>query len=129
MAAPGSPIAPGLRAIAPIALLAFAAVILFRYPPQRFGFYPPCPVYVFFHLQCPGCGATRALAALLHGHLREALRFNALFVLALPFAVFWSTRNYLRFPAEGRFRWPGLSQPAICTALLLTAFFTIARNL
>lgn len=123
------PIAASLRASAPVVILAVAAVILFRYPPQQFGFYPPCPVYPLFHLQCPGCGATRALAALLHGNLREALRLNALFVLALPFAVFWSIRSYLRFLQHGRFHWPRLPQPAIYTALLLTVFFAIARNL
>ncbi len=123
------PIAASPRAIAPVAVLAAAAVVLFRYPPQQFGFYPTCPVYTLLHLQCPGCGATRALAALLHGQLREALHDNPLFVFALPFAAHWSIRSYLRFLQHNRFRWPRLPQPAIYAALVLTAFFTIVRNL
>jgi hypothetical protein len=129
MAALKTSVATTLRATALLPLLTAGIAILFRYPPEQFTFYPPCPVYTLFHIQCPGCGATRALAALLHGHLSEAMHDNALFTLAFPFAIFWSIRSYQRFLEHTPFRWPRLPQPVIYTALLLAAFFTIARNL
>lgn len=45
---------------------------------------PSCAFHEMTGLYCPGCGSTRALHYLLHGELREALRYNALFVLVLP---------------------------------------------
>jgi hypothetical protein len=72
------------------ALLAGAALgcaALVRWPPGLGGLYPACPIHLWFGVECPGCGATRALAALLHGRLTEAMHLNALFVLLLPCAV------------------------------------------
>jgi hypothetical protein len=39
-------------------------------------------------LYCAGCGATRAVYALLHGRLLDALHDNALFVAALPVLLY-----------------------------------------
>ena len=44
-------------------------------------FYPRCPIFFWLHLSCPGCGGTRALAALLHGRLKEAMHWNAMMVV------------------------------------------------
>jgi hypothetical protein len=85
-------IARALRAAAPPVVAALGAGVLLRFPPALSRFYPRCPVYEIFHLQCPGCGATRALAALLHGRFAEALHLNALFTLLLPFAVAYCAR-------------------------------------
>ena len=46
-----------------------------------------CPVKKFTGLPCPGCGGTRALVTLLHGHLLDALYINPLSVLLIVFAV------------------------------------------
>lgn len=106
--------------------------VLFVYPPGDSSLYPQCPVHRYLHLLCPGCGATRALAALLHGHLREALRFNALFVLLLPFALAFAVECYrraLRTPATQPFDWPQLPSSALYTTLAVAATFTMMRNL
>jgi hypothetical protein len=111
-----------LRAAAVPMLLAAAAMLL-RFPPEQYSFYPRCPIYTLFHIQCPGCGATRALAAILRGDLNEALRLNALFTFALPILV-W-TALYRRKPHD----WPQLPRQAIYAVLAITVVFTIARNL
>ena len=91
------------------------------FPPERFSFYPRCPIHDFTGLLCPGCGATRAVAALLHGHLLQALDLNALVVVLLPATVLWALS-----PA-GRRR--SLPVPAIAVLLALCAAFTVVRNL
>jgi hypothetical protein len=54
-------------------LVAFAVAaggcVVLRFPPDSSGFYPRCPIFFWLHLDCPGCGGTRALAALLRGRL------------------------------------------------------------
>jgi hypothetical protein len=72
---------------AALVLFALVCAALLAFPPETAGFYPVCPVYRYLHVLCPGCGATRALAALLHGRVADALRLNALFVAILPFAA------------------------------------------
>lgn len=124
-----SRIANKLRAAAPPALVALAAIILLCFPPAQNTFYPQCPIYEIFHLQCPGCGATRALAAVLRGDFAEALHFNALITLLLPFAAVYGIICYRRFLRRKLLRLLQPSPAAIFSALAITAIFTILRNL
>ncbi len=118
-----------LRAAAPPAVIALAAAILMRFPPAQNSFYPRCPIFEYLHLQCPGCGITRALAALLHGHLAEAVHFNALITVLLPFAVAYGVLCYRRFLQHKALRWPQPPPAVIYAALALTGVFTVLRNL
>ncbi|HPR40823.1 MAG TPA: DUF2752 domain-containing protein [Oscillospiraceae bacterium] len=45
----------------------------------------PCLVHELTGLYCSGCGASRALRALLHFQFYKALRYNAAFTLLFPF--------------------------------------------
>ena len=120
------------RAAAPLALVGPAIALLRTFPPDQYHFYPRCPVFTYLHLQCPGCGTTRALAALLQGHLHQALQQNALTTLLLPFALFYAALVYyrsLRTSAGHRMIWPQLPTPALYALLAITAVFTVARNL
>ena len=38
----------------------------------------PCVLYAYFKLYCPGCGGTRAVMNLMHGHLLESLWYHPL---------------------------------------------------
>jgi hypothetical protein len=49
---------------------------------------PLCSFYASTGLYCPGCGGTRATHELLHGHLRQAMRYNGLWVVLLPVLVY-----------------------------------------
>ena len=114
------------------ALLAVAVLLcamLLAYPPSRISLYPSCPIHAIFGIECPGCGATRALAALLRGHLTKALRLNALFVLLLPIALAGGIQAYRRAIRPGTFRWPNPPAAAIYATLATTAIFTVARNI
>ncbi|HEV2619118.1 MAG TPA: DUF2752 domain-containing protein [Acidobacteriaceae bacterium] len=115
------------HASATAAVLGCAALLIF--PPAITNFYPACPIHQLFGIECPGCGATRALAALLRGHLREALGFNGLVVLLLPAALGFAIHVYRRALQPGNFHWPHLPARAIYTTLAAAAAFTAARNL
>ena len=117
------------RAAAPLILIATAAILLLFFPPTRYTFYPQCPIYSSFHLLCPGCGTTRALAELLHGHLSEALHLNALTITMLPIAIAYAIQIYRNYLSGKPMHWPQPSRITIYTILCITLIFTITRNL
>lgn len=117
------------RVVAPPTIVAFAFLFLFRFSPAQYSFYPQCPVFEYLHLECPGCGATRALAALLHGRLTEAFHFNALVILWLPVAVAYAILCYYRLLQRRPLRLPQIRPIAIYFACIMAVLFSIVRNL
>lgn len=69
-------------------ILAFAVVYLLIFEPGKTGFFPICPFRALTGLTCPGCGSTRALHQLLHGHFLEAFMLNPLLLIGIPFLLF-----------------------------------------
>lgn len=65
-------------------------------PNQSSSWYPQCPFKALTGLDCPGCGVTRALRALVTGHPGRALDHNALFVVVAVVAVVWLAANAVR---------------------------------
>lgn len=87
----------------------------------------PCLFNLFTGLYCPGCGATRALHALVHFDLPGALSMNPLVVLLLPVVpalVAWSRGWRPRVMAP---LMRVIERPALW--LVLIPAFGIARNL
>lgn len=108
---------------------ALGAVALRIFPPETTPWYPECPVWHYFHVLCPGCGATRALAALTHGRFAEAFQYNALVVALCPLLLAYFAAAYYRAMKIGRFAWPKVPGPvlaSLCTAALV---FGVVRNL
>lgn len=126
---PPSRLAGTLRTVAPPVMLALAAAILVRFPPTHYSFYPQCPIHALLGVQCPGCGATRALAALLRGHLAEAIHLNALVTLLVPFAAAYGIVSYKRMLQRKTVRWPQPSPGVLYAALVVITVFTVIRNL
>jgi Protein of unknown function (DUF2752) len=63
-------------------LVVIGGWVLYTFPPVMTAFYPQCVFKQVTGLDCPGCGTTRALHALLHGSVVEAFHFNPmLFVM------------------------------------------------
>lgn len=110
-----------------ITTLGIASVVYF-FNPETAKFYPVCQFHHLTGLNCPGCGMTRAIYALMHGNFPDALQDNALLVLvlvALAIRGAWFWRNKLRCQPNGEFfpvvfLWP---------LLILAIIFTILRNL
>src|SRR5665213_3710677 len=121
-------IAAVVRAAAPLVVVALAAAVLLCFPPDRYSFYPQCPIYRYLHLQCPGCGSTRAVAALLRGHIAEAMRLNALTTLLTPFAVIYAAACYRRFLRREPIQLPRLPSSAVYAGLAAAVLFAVVRN-
>lgn len=81
-----STIAPRLLAVAALSAIAVAGgVVLWQFDPSAPGsFFPPCLFHELTGLQCPGCGLTRMLHALVHGDIRRAASMNLMVLASLP---------------------------------------------
>ena len=87
----------------------------------------PCLFRAITGYSCPGCGAQRALHALMHGHFLEAIRYNYFLPWAVVFLLIF---HCLRYSEKGRFIRARLSSaPAILVYVLITLFWGIIRNL
>jgi len=104
------------------------AAVLYRFPPERYDFYPQCPVFRYLHVYCPGCGATRALAALLHARIAEALDYNALVVLLVPVWLAYFAVAYRKPRRDEVFTWPRVPVLGLTTLLVMSAAFGVLRN-
>ncbi|HEY6128147.1 MAG TPA: DUF2752 domain-containing protein [Candidatus Acidoferrum sp.] len=105
------------------------ALTLYRFPPQEYSFYPRCPFYALTHLYCPGCGATRAIAELLHGHLAAAFHFNAGIILLLPVLLWYFGKMYCAAMWENRVQWPKVPQWSLSATVACTLLFAVIRNI
>jgi hypothetical protein len=119
----------GLRSVAGplwgLPALMLAVAVLFWFPPESYSFYPHCPIFEYTGLLCPGCGGTRAFAALLHGHISEALHWNGLAVVTIMVAAVCGGLTLveeIRIPD----RW---NRRLMIGAVGVTAGFTVWRNL
>jgi hypothetical protein len=125
----------GARAQMAAGACACAAASLFVYAvdPSRHAVYPQCILYNTTGIYCAGCGATRAVYALLHGRLLTALHDNLLFVTALPLVAcalapyFWRALRDDAWPAVPIDPRRTVLRTAIIVAIMIT--FMIIRNL
>ena len=137
MRAESQPVPP--RISAPPSLTAFALIVLgavfagvgavvFFFNPDTHGFYPICLFHKLTGWNCPGCGGTRSLYALLHGNFQAALKDNALFVVVLVAAaarcIWFAAKKFRRLPA-GKF----LPANILWVLLAIAVVFTVLRNL
>ena len=112
--------------MAGFAVCAVAALAYFAFDPTKVAIFPQCLFHQITGLDCPGCGAQRALHALLHGHVIAALQLNAMFVLSLPLALWYGPRlvfrSFTRQPSGSPPRW-------LWFYIGLWIVFGVARNL
>lgn len=64
--------------------ISIVAGALFTYVPLPHISLPDCVLYTYFGLYCPGCGGTRAVISLLHGHPLKSLWQHPL----VPYSAF-----------------------------------------
>ncbi len=67
------------------AFFAAAALLYLYFTGEGEGAGIPCIFYQSTGLYCSGCGSSRALRSILHFDFYQALRYNAIFTIALPF--------------------------------------------
>ena len=103
-----------------LVLGAAVCIVLLLVPPgsAHAKWLPKCMFHQLTGLYCPGCGATRALSAMLHGDVKASLHNNALLFPLLALIVF-----LLMKPETS------LKRPFAVTIVAVVLGFTILRNI
>ena len=103
-----------------LVLGAAACAVLLLVPPgsPHAKWLPKCMFHQMTGLYCPGCGATRALSAMLHGDVKASLHNNALLFPLLALIVFLIVKPQT-----------SLKRPFAITIAAVVLGFTILRNI
>ncbi len=94
----------------------------------------PCPLLTVTGIQCPFCGSTRAVGALLAGDLAAAWQFNALLVLAIPLlaacALVWIVEALGGPAVRPPVAWRPMTQTRVYWIVsVVCVVFMVVRNL
>jgi hypothetical protein len=109
-------------------LIIAGAAYLFFFEPGKSGFFPACPFRLLTGFNCPGCGTTRALHQILHGHFATAFTLNPLLLLAIPFILFAFIRYSVIVMRGGVPQPNALPAPYIYAIFFVILSFWIFRN-
>lgn len=109
-------------------LLLAGSVYLYLFEPGKTGFFPPCMFRALTGLTCPGCGSTRAMHQILHGHFAAAFMLNPLFLLAIPFLLYAFLRYSVVVMRGGIPRQNALPASYIYALFVIVVSFWIFRN-
>jgi Protein of unknown function (DUF2752) len=109
------------------ALLAGSAY-LFVFEPGKTGLFPVCLFRFLTGYQCPGCGSTRAMHQLLHGHFVAAFELNPFFLVAIPFLLYALIRYSVIVMRGGVPTQNRLPAPYIYALFFVVLSFWIFRN-
>lgn len=107
-------------------MLAFALVYLLVFHLTGYGLV--CPFRLIFSLECPGCGITHALVALLRLDLRAMLEANLLSPLIISYILFFAIRSGITYLKTGR--WYSSEKNGILDILflVLVLVYGVLRN-
>jgi hypothetical protein len=112
---------------ATVALSAFVAVRQIN--PSSSSIFPVCPFHAMTGLNCPGCGATRGMHALLNGDILTAMHFNAMLVVFVPLIIYGIVSLILLGIRGKGLPAPQLAPQGVWAFLILMVAFGVLRNL
>ena len=70
-----------------IVLVILGGILIYNLNPTQYWFMPKCPFKLITGLNCPGCGIQRAIHALMHGEIKEAIHYNYYLLYSGPYAA------------------------------------------
>jgi len=116
-----------------IGLLAAAVALGFVYywfNPSADSFAPKCVFHYVTGLSCPGCGMQRFLHAFMHGNFAEAIHYNYLLLILLPYLLFFGIERYI-LVGERQKRWRRVleGRGMVIFMIVLAPSWFIIRNI
>lgn len=108
-----------------LVLFVFVSMVL-----QRLDVIPnmPCLVHDWFRIYCPGCGGTRAIFALLKGHIVESLCSNPAILLGALLVIYYEVGVLLTLIRRNGKRYYSTSVVPIVLFVIIVMVFAVVRN-
>lgn len=92
------------KPMVPIAFIgAIGLLFLYLYNPQEISSFPRCPFFLLTGYKCPGCGTARAIHALLHFRIVDALTLNPLVIVSVPVMIGLLFKRFAYSVTVGKF--------------------------
>lgn len=107
-----------------LAVIGLAILFLFLVNPTGVSWFPQCPFHRLTGFDCPGCGSSRGMHSLMHGHFLEAANYNVLLFMALPMLT---AGFYYKLTGRGARVWQWMNRPFII--LIIVCGFWLIRNI
>ena len=98
--------------------------------PSNTAFAPKCLFHSLTGWNCPGCGMQRFLHAFLHGRFQEAISYNYMLVILIPYIILFGIEKLI-LTGETQKRWQNVIEGrnmAICLCIIAPGWFII-RNI
>jgi len=106
------------------------SLLYFLFPASGYHFYPKCIFHEITGLNCPGCGSQRAVSALLHGHLLQAMDYNILCVVSIPFILYSAFVFCWNAFSDKKMKQAIFYSPVFVKTVLVTVLlFAVLRNI
>lgn len=114
-----------------LTVISVLAIIYKTYNPDGNVYFPKCLFRELTGYKCPGCGSQRAVHYLLNLDLMNALKENALLVLAIPYLLLGFMFDAVAKPSQKMLKWRRIlfGRKAIFIILTMIIAFWILRNL
>lgn len=89
----------------------------------------PCIFYKITGVQCPGCGMSRAILALMHGKWKQAFYYNRLSITLLPVLLLYLLYRSKKYIDDGRVNFHLWEIFFLLCSFIVTIGYGVTRNM
>lgn len=89
----------------------------------------PCIFYKITGVQCPGCGMSRAILALMHGKWKQAFYYNRLSITLLPVLLLYLLYRSKKYIYDGRVNFHLWEIFFLLCSFIVTIGYGVTRNM
>ena len=89
----------------------------------------PCIFYKITGVQCPGCGMSRAILALMHGKWKQAFYYNRLSITLLPVLLLYLLYRSKKYIDDGRVNFHLWEIVFLLCSFIVTIGYGVTRNM
>ena len=120
----------GLSVTLGIVATVVVLTLLYLFNPVETAYTPKCIFHVMTGLNCPGCGMQRFLHAFMHGNFLEAIHYNYMLIVLIPYMFFFGIERFILI-GESQERWKNIIEGRIMTTIMiiLAPSWFIIRNI
>ena len=120
------------RTIQVLSIVMVIAILtmLYIYNPSETSWAPKCVFKAVTGLSCSGCGMQRFLHAMMHGRFLEAIQYNYLLVILIPYlALFGIEKLFLTGETQKRWKRVIEGRAAVIILCIIAPSWLVIRNI